>query len=148
MSLTVFTGGTILVDPLASDAAARSDAIAFRDGVVAALGAEAAALASHPDARVIDLAGGVLAPAPGDGHAHPLGIKGEALDGPAVAGDRQRFSGENATPDFSFNPASGIANSTVQPLSSSRLSLTVPSTAAAARRCGSATSFVQSGRPR
>lgn len=90
MSLTVFTRGTILVDPLAEGAAARSAAIAFRDGVVAALGADAAALAAQPDAHVIDLAGGVLAPAPGDGHAHPLLGGLEAL-GPRIreAADRQ-----------------------------------------------------------
>lgn len=83
MSITVFTGGTILVDPTAADAARTSDAIAFRDGRVAALGDAAAALAGEPGTDVVDLAGGTLAPAPGDGHAHPMLGGVEAL-GPAV----------------------------------------------------------------
>ncbi|GAA1614922.1 amidohydrolase [Leucobacter chromiireducens] len=83
MSTTVFTGGTILVDPNPAGPARTSDAIAFRDGRVVALGTEAAALADAPGAEVVDLAGGTLAPAPGDGHAHPMLGGVEAL-GPAV----------------------------------------------------------------
>ena len=87
MSTTIFTGGTILVDPAAAGAPRTSTAIAFRDGRVAALGGDAEALAealaADPDAEVVDLAGGTLAPAPGDGHAHPLIGGAEAL-GPAI----------------------------------------------------------------
>lgn len=83
MSFTVFTGGTILVDPTPEAEIATSDAIAFRDGRVIALGAEAAELATAPGAEHVDLAGGTLAPAPGDGHAHPMLGGVEAL-GPAI----------------------------------------------------------------
>ncbi|WP_125098279.1 amidohydrolase [Leucobacter chromiireducens] len=90
MSITVFTGGTILVDPAHAGSPITSDAIAFDGAAVAALGADAAALASQPGATVIDLAGGTLAPAPGDGHAHPMLGGVEAL-GPAIraAADKQ-----------------------------------------------------------
>ncbi|MCW2288888.1 hypothetical protein EDF60_0179 [Leucobacter luti] len=90
MSITVFTGGTVLVDPTHEDGPLTSDAIAFSSGTVVALGAEAAALADAEDAQLIDLAGGSLAPAPGDGHAHPMLGGVEAL-GPAIraAADRQ-----------------------------------------------------------
>ncbi|WP_025134375.1 amidohydrolase [Leucobacter sp. PH1c] len=90
MSTTVFTGGTILIDPTHEGAPRTSDAIAFDGGTVVALGAEATALAETADATVIDLAGGTLAPAPGDGHAHPMLGGVEAL-GPAIraAADKQ-----------------------------------------------------------
>ena len=83
MSLTIFTGGTVIVDPSPANGTLTASAIAFRDGLVAAHGDEAAALADEPGAEVIDLAGGTLAPAPGDGHAHPLLGGLEAL-GPRV----------------------------------------------------------------
>ena len=83
MSITVFTGGTVLVDPTSEAGAVTSTAIAFRDGRVAALGEEAARLAAEPGARTVDLEGGTLAPAPGDGHAHPL-PGGEERLGPAI----------------------------------------------------------------
>ncbi|UOQ56586.1 amidohydrolase family protein [Leucobacter allii] len=82
---TVFTGGTVIVDPDRDGDAVTSDAIAFRDGRVRALGAEALALLdADPTAYArIDLAGGTLAPALGDGHAHPLLGGVEAL-GPRI----------------------------------------------------------------
>ncbi|GAA1594007.1 amidohydrolase [Leucobacter chromiireducens] len=90
MSITVFTGGTILVDPARSGSPLTSDAIAFEDGAVVALGSDATALAERAGATLIDLAGGTLAPAPGDGHAHPMLGGVEAL-GPAIraAADKQ-----------------------------------------------------------
>lgn len=84
MGTTVFTGGTILIDAAAAQGPLTTTAVAFRDGRVAALGAEAEALAARePDAETIDLAGGTLAPAPGDGHAHPL-LGGQEDLGPAI----------------------------------------------------------------
>lgn len=77
---TVFVNGTVIVD---AASAATSHAIAFSSGRVAALGADAERLADQPDATVIDLAGGALAPGIGDGHAHPLLGGVEAL-GPQV----------------------------------------------------------------
>lgn len=71
MTLTVFIGGKVLVSTSAEDAAQYSTAIAFRQGKVLALGEAAEQLAATAD-EVIDLAGGTLAPAPGDGHAHPV----------------------------------------------------------------------------
>ncbi|MBK0422300.1 amidohydrolase [Leucobacter sp. CSA2] len=83
MSITVFTGGEILVDPAAGSEPIRTTAIAFRDGVVAAHGPAAEELAAEDGAEQIDLAGGTLAPAVGDGHAHPLLGGSEAL-GPNI----------------------------------------------------------------
>jgi predicted amidohydrolase YtcJ len=54
------------------------------DGVVVALGDGARALLSTCD-EVVDLAGGFLMPAFGDGHAHPM-FAGLQDEGPAVAG--------------------------------------------------------------
>ncbi|WP_427870464.1 amidohydrolase [Leucobacter luti] len=87
MSTTVFTGGTILVDPTAEHGPLYAPAIAFRDGRVVALGGDADELIPGLDPAAgdehIDLAGGTLAPAPGDGHAHPLPGGVEAL-GPRI----------------------------------------------------------------
>ncbi|WP_053352540.1 amidohydrolase [Leucobacter musarum] len=77
---TVFVNGTVIVD---AARAVTSHAVAFSSGRVAALGADAERLADRPDATVIDLAGGTLAPGIGDGHAHPLLGGVEAL-GPQV----------------------------------------------------------------
>lgn len=84
---TVVSGGTILVDPNPGGTPVVSDAIAFRDGHIVALGEEACALAERARDRV-DLAGGTLIPAVGDGHAHPI-LGGQEAFGPAVreAGD-------------------------------------------------------------
>ncbi|MDN4613110.1 amidohydrolase [Leifsonia sp. F6_8S_P_1B] len=69
MGVTVFVGGTVL-SSYRSDASATS-ALAIDDGRVVARGAQAEALRGRA-AEVVDLAGGVLAPAFGDGHAHPV----------------------------------------------------------------------------
>lgn len=99
MSTTVFVGGTILIDPSGAEGPVYSSALAVRDGRVIAHGAEAEALiAQDPDTgigadagtravtdptTIVDLAGGTLAPAVGDGHAHPMLGGVEAL-GPAI----------------------------------------------------------------
>jgi predicted amidohydrolase YtcJ len=70
----VFTGGTIRIDGRTSDA----DRLVVVDGVVAEPG--------HPvpdDAEHIDLDGGLLLPAFGDGHVHPL-LAGRERTGPAL----------------------------------------------------------------
>lgn len=86
MGTTVFTGGTVLIDAAPGRGALTSTAIAFRDGRVAALGADAErSAAQDPDAEVVDLGGGTLAPAPGEGHAHPL-LGGQEALGPAIRG--------------------------------------------------------------
>ncbi|MEJ6489669.1 amidohydrolase [Leucobacter sp. USCH14] len=84
--VTVFINGTVIVDPNEAPEHATSDAIAFRAGVVAALGEDARALAAaatEDATTVIDLAGGTLVPGIGDGHAHPVLGGVEAL-GPQV----------------------------------------------------------------
>lgn len=85
MSLTVCHGGTVLVaarTDKSESTVVRSHAIAFDTETVIALGDEATALAASAD-EVIDLAGGTLAPAPGDGHAHPILGAFEAM-GPQI----------------------------------------------------------------
>lgn len=73
MVTTVFTGGTIVIDSEQNGKAVTTDAIAFKGSTVAAHGEEATALLkAAPEAKHIDLAGGTLLPAPGDGHAHPV----------------------------------------------------------------------------
>ncbi|WP_369220636.1 amidohydrolase [Streptomyces sp. R39] len=72
----VFTGRTVRTgDP---DARCH-EALAVKDGLISALGAEALATRG-PRTTVVDLAGGALLPAFGDGHAHPvlggLGLRG------------------------------------------------------------------------
>lgn len=69
---TLFTGGTVLLDPLAPATTRTSPALAIRDGRVIAHGDDALALRGADGVTEIDLAGGVLAPAVGDGHAHPV----------------------------------------------------------------------------
>lgn len=73
---TVFTGGTIRTGD--TDVPVH-DALAVTDGRISALGPEASA-ARGPRTTVVDLAGGTLLPAFGDGHAHPvlggLGLRG------------------------------------------------------------------------
>ncbi|CAN5625678.1 amidohydrolase [soil metagenome] len=65
MSATLFTGGVIWTGP-----AGDTDAVLIADGVVQAIGEQARALADG--AEIVDLDGGFLMPAFGDGHAHPL----------------------------------------------------------------------------
>lgn len=83
LETTVFTNGTILVDPSQNGDTITSHAVAMRDGFVVALGTAAETMRNAIGANVIDLAGGTLAPAVGDGHAHPLLGGLEAL-GPAI----------------------------------------------------------------
>ncbi len=74
MRLTVFIGGTVIVRATREGVTHTSTAVAFEGGKVVALGGDAEALAAHDaaNAEIVDLAGGTLAPAPGDGHAHPV----------------------------------------------------------------------------
>ncbi|MGN7800477.1 amidohydrolase [Leifsonia sp. 22587] len=69
MGTTVFTNGTILSSYRAD--AAEHDAVAVEDGRIVAVGEDAQARRSSAD-ETVDLEGGVLASAFGDGHAHPL----------------------------------------------------------------------------
>jgi predicted amidohydrolase YtcJ len=71
VSCTVFTGGTVVVAASREGRPDTSTAIAFEDGHVVALGPDAEALADRAD-HLVDLREGTLAPAPGDGHAHPV----------------------------------------------------------------------------
>lgn len=88
MALTVCTGGTILVHPNAESAPEVLEgpriahAIAFKEGKVIAHDDEALTLAGEAD-EFIDLAGATLAPALGDGHAHPV-LGGLEAAGPAI----------------------------------------------------------------
>lgn len=79
--LTVFLGGRILLDVTGQGVAV--DALATSGGRVIATGNEAHELAAQNPGSVVELDGGVLAPAVGDGHAHPLNGGLEAL-GPDV----------------------------------------------------------------
>ncbi|MGW1749004.1 amidohydrolase [Streptomyces sp. NPDC002092] len=77
----VFTGGTVRT----GDTDARChEALAVTNGRISALGAEALALRG-PGTAVVDLEGGALLPAFGDGHAHPvlggLGLRGVPVQG-------------------------------------------------------------------
>lgn len=83
MTLTVFTGGSIILEAERDGRTHTSDAIAFRGDRVAAIGAEALALAEQADATVVDLAGGTLVPGIGEGHAHPV-LGGLEAAGPDV----------------------------------------------------------------
>lgn len=60
-------GGTVLTGDLTT----RASAVAVRDGTIVAVG-DAAASAAGAGAEVVDLEGGTLMPAFGDGHAHPV----------------------------------------------------------------------------
>lgn len=86
MTLTVFTGGTVVIRADGTT----SDALAVKNGQVVALGDAARALAqaataagTGTSATTVDLAGDVLAPALGEGHAHPV-LGGLEAQGPAV----------------------------------------------------------------
>ena len=82
---TVFRGGSVLIGLDSDNRPLYSDAIAFRDGTVAALGQDAHVLSEDPNGEVVDLEGGTLVPAFGDGHAHPL-LAGLEAEGPQVRG--------------------------------------------------------------
>lgn len=78
---TVFSGGTVWCGAGLPD----SEALAVVDGRVVALGEQAL---SWPGPREdVDLAGGLLAPAFGDGHVHPHS-GGTTRQGPAITGLR------------------------------------------------------------
>ena len=79
MTLTVFIDGDVVI----STDGARTDALAAQDGRVVAHGDDARALASDSGAVVVNLAGDTLAPALGEGHAHPV-LGGLEAQGPAV----------------------------------------------------------------
>ncbi|MCM1011861.1 amidohydrolase [Brevibacterium sp. XM4083] len=91
MATTLFSGGTIWCGADREP----SDALLVEDGIIAAVGASACAdelglgtgadLAAPEGARHVDLAGGFLMPAFGDGHAHPL-FGGLEAAGPQVRG--------------------------------------------------------------
>lgn len=86
MTTTLFHGGTIW----RGAAQAASAALLVRDGVVEALDAAALRLAADAEGNGeavdrIDLEGGFLMPAFGDGHAHPL-FGGLEAEGPDVRG--------------------------------------------------------------
>ncbi|MBU4336404.1 MAG: amidohydrolase [Actinobacteria bacterium] len=72
----LLTGGTVWLGP-----GRRTTAVAVRDGVVVALGDEAAACTAG---EVVDLAGGLLLPAYSDGHCHPPQAGAEKL-GPDIS---------------------------------------------------------------
>ena len=81
MSTTVFTNGQIwtgVEDHLLSDA------LAIKGETIVALGEQASELLASAD-TVIDLKGGMLIPAFGDGHAHPL-FGGLESIGPQIKG--------------------------------------------------------------
>lgn len=81
MPLTVFHSGG--AEPASEGAPPLSaSALAVRDGVIEAVGADAAAMLGDADITV-DLAGGVIAPAFADGHAHPL-FAGLEATGPSI----------------------------------------------------------------
>ena len=65
------------------DGASDHSAIAIADGVIVAFDRDALDWASTADPEVVDLAGGFLMPAFGEGHAHPL-FGGLESDGPQV----------------------------------------------------------------
>lgn len=77
MTLTVFHSGTASCAP-----AGVMTAVAVRGEHIAAFGEQAMALITEADS-VVDLQGGHLAPAFGDGHAHPL-FGGLEDDGPQI----------------------------------------------------------------
>ena len=84
MGLTVFTGGAVVVEASRDGRIITSEAVAFENGRVVALGERALALAGREGVEAVDLEGGALIPGLGDGHAHPL------LGGLEAAGPRIR----------------------------------------------------------
>lgn len=83
---TIFSGGTILRGfGSAGGSHPLPEALAVRGGAIVASGAEALAMSNEPGAVHVDLAGGTLVPAFGDGHAHPLFGGLESL-GPRIRG--------------------------------------------------------------
>jgi predicted amidohydrolase YtcJ len=95
----LFSGGTIWT----GEGQADESALLIEDGRINAVGAEAVRLAESLGARRIDLDGGFLMPAFGEGHAHPI-FGGLEASGPQIRGcssvaeivaEVRRFSDEN-----------------------------------------------------
>ncbi|GAA4170217.1 amidohydrolase [Gryllotalpicola koreensis] len=90
MPATVFRNGSLVAElgSAAAPFASAGPVLVVADGKVVATGPGAAeAAAARPDAELVDLAGGTLVPAFGDGHAHlPQG--GLEKLGPAIRGAR------------------------------------------------------------
>ena len=85
-TVTVFTGGTVIIAADRDGAPVVSDALAVRDGQVVAHGEAARDLlqtAGGQAITTIDLEGGTLSPGIGDGHAHPV-LGALEAQGPAV----------------------------------------------------------------
>jgi len=80
----LFTNGRIITHP---DAPERAEPVAMGvgSGRIEALGQDALDWSANRDAEVIDLDGGVLLPAFGDGHCHPT-LAGREWAGPKVRG--------------------------------------------------------------
>ena len=68
MTSTLFTSGTVWMGPDQPDA----NALYVVNGRIAAIGSEACSAAADAETTVVDLAGGFLMPAFGEGHAHPI----------------------------------------------------------------------------
>lgn len=83
MSVTLFTGGTIIVEATREGDITTTDAIAIAEGRVIALGSDALQHRDQPGTETIDLAGGTLVPGLGEGHAHPV-LGGLEATGPRV----------------------------------------------------------------
>ncbi|MFT4137184.1 amidohydrolase [Microbacterium sp.] len=79
MAATYFHGGTVWLGAGVEPA----DALIVADGVIVAVGADAARLAAEYALDTVDLDGGFLMPSFGDGHAHPL-LGGLEAEGPDV----------------------------------------------------------------
>ena len=131
MTLTVCTGGTVLVGITVDGAPELSSAIAFDHTGVVALGADAEALREQAD-EMIDLKGGTLAPAPGDGHAHPVLGALEAA-GPAVR-QAEDLAGIVTDGDLRRN-LDGLLGKRVDEVMT-RTPRTIPSTALASEALG------------
>lgn len=83
-AVTVFTGGTIIINADRDGAPVLSEALAIEGTRVIAHGANAQELARNSETTtVIDLEGGTLSPALGDGHAHPM-LGALESQGPAI----------------------------------------------------------------
>ncbi|MFF4675021.1 amidohydrolase [Streptomyces sp. NPDC001279] len=119
MPRTVFRRATVWTGLPIPPGAAQPTALAVRDGRIEAVGAEAEALVGSAD-EVLDLGGGLLMPAFGDGHCHPDQAGYEAL-GPrvrsctsveAVVAEVRRYADEHPEGDWILG---GSYDSTLAP---------------------------------
>ena len=85
LPVTVFHGGTIIIAADRDGAPATTDALAISSDRVIAHGADALALVEHPESTVVDLLGGTITPALGEGHAHPV-LGALEAQGPLIRG--------------------------------------------------------------